>query len=140
MTQTSLRQDNLVLLGRLFAGIATADLDAVSEVLAPDVQWHISGRHPLSGTYVGPRSVLRYFARLAKAAFQTEVQFRGADGDLVVQMHRGWSGGGDQGPAIDQLWILICRIRDGKITAAWSVPSDQHAANAFFQALYPWVG
>jgi ketosteroid isomerase-like protein len=128
---------NVALLARFFGCLARAELTTLrTELLSPDVRWHIAGRHPLSGTHLGPSAVLEFFAQLGKAGFATEVLFREADEHRAVQVHRAWTQRGD-GNDIDLLWVLICRVSAGRIIEAWSMPSDQAAADAFFHASYP---
>ena len=128
---------NLAVLNRFFDCLAKADLSTIrADLLAPDVRWHIAGRHPLSGTHLGPVAVLEFFAQLGRAGFATEVLFREADEHQAVQVHRGWSNRGD-GNEVDLLWVLVCRISGSRIVEAWSLPSDQAAADAFFFAAYP---
>ncbi|MEV5831205.1 hypothetical protein AB0L25_37135 [Spirillospora sp. NPDC052242] len=57
-----------------------------------------------------------------------------ADGDWVVDLHRGWS----TTPAgLDITWALTFRIRRGRIVEAVNYPGDQHAADAFFWRVHP---
>ncbi len=41
------------------------------------------------------------------------------------QMERG-------GDVLDSQIVVACRVDDGKITEAWSIPPDQAAENAFW--------
>ena len=118
-----------------FAAYNAGDLEGIAAALDEDVQWHISGRHPLSGTKNGRAEVLTFFAQLSAAGFQTEPIFFGADKKHVVDIHRGWSNVEGQ-PNVDTTWALIYRIENGKIVEATNLSADQDAANFFFWSQY----
>lgn len=50
-------EENIEVINRLASAYAIADITAIDELLADDVVFHIPGRHPLSGTYVGKSDV-----------------------------------------------------------------------------------
>jgi ketosteroid isomerase-like protein len=127
---------NLRLIRDYYAAYATGDPEAVRPFLAEDVVWRIPGHHPLAGEKRGVDEVISFFAGLAEGRFQAEPVFFQADGDLVVDVHRGWSNVGS-GPEVDQLYALMFRIRDGKIVEAQNFLTDMYASDAFFWAHYP---
>lgn len=136
-SQSSLREANLALVRRFFTCFAAGDLGTLrEEVIAPDVVWHVPGRHPLSGTHRGVDQMLAFFAQLGTSGFQADVQFLQADDERVVDVHRGWSVRGD-GSDIDLVWVLVYRIEDGRITEARNFVSDQAAADTFFLNAHP---
>ena len=136
-SQPSRTEANLALVRTFFACFAAGDLDTLrKEVLAPDVVWHVPGRHPLSGTHRGVDQMLAFFAQLGSSGFQAEVQFLQADDERVVDVHRGWSGRKD-GSDIDLDWVLVYRIENGRITEARNFVSDQAAADTFFLNAHP---
>jgi ketosteroid isomerase-like protein len=136
-SQLSRNEANLALVRRFFACFAAGDLDTLREkVLAPDVIWHVPGRHPLSGTHRGVDEMLAFFAQLGASGFQADLQFLQADDEQVVDVHRGWSSRKD-GSDIDLIWVLVYRIENGRITEARNFVSDQAAADTFFLNAYP---
>jgi hypothetical protein len=75
-----------------------------------------------------------FFQALGRAGFRAETIFLAAQGDWVVDLHRGWS----TSPAgLDMTWALAFRIGDSKIVEAINFATDQHAADAFFWRQYP---
>lgn len=125
---------NVKLIRRYYEVYGAGDLEALRQFFAPDIRWTIPGHHPLAGTKTGAGEVLAFFAQLARAGFRAEILFLAADGDWVVDMHRGWS----TTPAgLDITWTLAYRIRGGKIAEAVNFAADQHAADAFFWRQYP---
>lgn len=136
MAQASDGAANLQLIRDYYAAYATGDPEAVRPFLADDVVWRIPGHHPLAGEKRGVDEVISFFDGLAKGRFQAEPVFFQAEGDLVVDIHRGWSNVGT-GPEVDQLYALMFRIRDGKIVEAQNFLTDMYASDAFFWAHYP---
>lgn len=125
---------NVTFIRRYYEAYGSGDLEALRQFFAPDIRWTIPGHHPLAGTKTGAAEVLAFFAQLARSGFRAEVLFLAADGDWVVDMHRGWS----TTPAgLDITWTLAYRIRGRKIVEAVNFAADQHAADVFFWRQYP---
>jgi ketosteroid isomerase-like protein len=124
---------NVALIRRYYQAYASGDVAALKEFFTEDIQWTIPGHHPLSGTKVGADEVVAFFGQLAKAGFKAEPIFLAADGDWVVDLHRGWS---TEPEGLDITWALAFRIVDGKIAEAINFAADQHAADAYFWRQY----
>ena len=120
-----------------YAAYAEGDLDKLKTFFAPGIVWRIPGHHPLAGEKRGADEVLAFFAQLAKAKFKAEPIFFQAQGDYVVDIHRGWSNVEDGKPGADQLFALMFKIKDGKIVEAQNFLTDQHQADAFFWRVFP---
>lgn len=127
---------NLKLIRDYYAAYATGDPEALRPFLAEDVVWRIPGHHPLAGDKKGRDEVIAFFRGLAKGKFKAEPIFFQASGDLVVDIHRGWSNVG-AGPEVDQFYALMFRIHDGRIIEAQNFLTDMHASDAFFWAHFP---
>ncbi|NJP92373.1 SnoaL-like domain-containing protein [Nonomuraea sp. FMUSA5-5] len=126
---------NVKLIRDYYAAYARNDLTALRErFFAADIVWTIPGHHPLAGTKRGADEVLAFFAQLARAGFRADPIALAADGDWVIDLHRGWS---TQPEGLDILWALAFRIRAGRIVEAVNFAADQHAADAFFWRRYP---
>ncbi|WP_151476092.1 nuclear transport factor 2 family protein [Streptomyces albicerus] len=122
------------LIRRYYEAYGTGDLNALRPFFAPDVRWTIPGHHPLSGTKEGIDEVLAFFRELGRAGFRAETLCIAADGDWVIDLHRGWSTAPE---GLDITWALAFRIRNGKIAEAINFAGDQHLADAFFWRNYP---
>jgi ketosteroid isomerase-like protein len=130
----SAKHPNVDLIERYYDAYGRNDLAALrDQFFAPDIRWQIPGHHPLAGTKQGLDEVIAFFAQLGRAGFRAQTLFLEANDEWVVDLHRGWS---ETGPGLDQTWALAFRIRDGKIAEAVNYPGDQHAADAFFWAVY----
>ncbi|MFD9901039.1 nuclear transport factor 2 family protein [Mesorhizobium sp. NPDC059025] len=127
---------NIQLIRDYYAAYSTGNPEAVRRFLSSDVVWRIPGHHPLAGDKRGQDEVIAFFNGLAKGRFKADPLFFQAQGDLVVDIHRGWSNVGS-GPEVDQLYALMFRIRDGKIVEAQNFLTDMYSSDAFFWAQYP---
>lgn len=125
---------NVRIVQEYYRHYAEGDLEGMRALMAPDVEWTIPGHHPLAGTKKGLTEIMAFFQQLKKAGFKAEVLFLGANDRYVVDVHRGW---GSFGPdSLDQNWVLVYEIRDGKIARVQNFAADQHAADAFFWRVY----
>jgi len=123
------------LVQRFYECYTTGDLQALKdEVLAPDVVWHIPGRHPLSGPKHGAEEIVAFFSQLARANMQAEVLYLAGDDSHAVDVHRGW--GATETAAMDMTWVLYYRIEDGRIVEVTNFAADQAQADNFFWATY----
>ncbi len=127
---------NIQLVRDYYAAYAKGEPEALRPFLAEDVVWRIPGHHPLAGDKRGRDEVIAFFRSLAAGRFKAEPVFFQAQGELVVDIHRGWSNVG-RGPEVDQLYALMFRIRDGRIVEAQNFLTDMYASDAFFWAHYP---
>lgn len=128
-------EENIKVVQDFFAAYGANDLAGIAAVMHEDVQWHIPGRHPLSGTKNGRAEVLAFFAELGAAGFKADPIYFGADETYVVDIHRGWSNAEGK-PNVDTTWALVYRIENGKIVEATNLSADQDAANTFFWSQY----
>lgn len=126
---------NLDLVHRFFQAYASNDLPAIESILSPDIQWHIPGDHPLSGTKMGIPAVLEYFKQLGKAAFQASPIVMGVNDNYVIDCHHNWSTYSDAG-SYRAMSCLLWTIEDGRITEVYNFPEDQHRTDAFFRTVY----
>jgi uncharacterized protein len=120
---------------RGFAAFAAGDTDTMRELFAPDVAWHVAGRHPLAGSFKGVEEVLRHFGQIQERAGGT---YRSEVHDIV---------GNDQhvfaafiatakraGKSLRDGQILLCHVSDGKVTEAWLLPGDAHLVDDFWSS------
>jgi len=119
-----------------FAAYATYDIPAMRTVLTDDIEWTIPGHHPLSGTKQGVEEVAAFFTQLGKAGFQADPLFLEANGEYVVDIHRGWTTEGVG--KVDTLWALVWHFNsEGKIDRVVNLSADQHQMDAYVWNNYP---
>lgn len=126
---------NITLIHSFFAAYSTNDPEAIGKILADDIQWHIPGTHPLSGTKVGVKAVLEYFEQLNLGQFKAEPIVMGVNDNYVIDCHRNWSNlpGGDN---LNNMSCLLWRIENDKIMEVHNFPENQQIVDVFFSKLY----
>lgn len=125
---------NADLVHRFFTAYATHDLPTIKAILAPTIQWHIPGHHPLSGVKKGIDEVLAYLAQLGKAHFQARPIVMGVNEQYVIDCHQNWS----ELAGVENLNAMSCllwKIEQDQIVEVYNFPQDQHQVNAFFTTL-----
>jgi uncharacterized protein len=126
---------NIQIVQDFFEAYGKNDLEGMRQVLAEDVQWHIPGRHPLSGTKNGIDEVINFFDELGKAGFKAEVMILAANDNYVIDAHRGWSNATNV-ENVDLNWVLLYQIENNKIKRVINFAGDQPLADAFFTKSY----
>ena len=86
------KHPNLQVIEDFFAAYAAKDVGRIRDALAPDIVWRIPGHHPLSGEKRGVDEVLAFMDQLGKANFKAQPLVIVAEGDYVIDHHRGWDG------------------------------------------------
>jgi ketosteroid isomerase-like protein len=118
-------------LGRQRAMYLGGRIEAVKDLLAPDVVWHVPGTSAIAGDHTGRDAVLGYFRRrreLCGATLAITERGRVTYGDVYVAIADGSATlGGRQ-----HTWRTagLYRVADGRVAEAWLVPSDLAAFDA----------
>jgi uncharacterized protein len=126
--------EDVAVVRRLYAAVATGDLTAIGECFHEDAVWHLPGTNALSGTHRG-RSAIRDDL-LVKQSPISGGTFRAQLLDLAV---------GDQyivaivhataerpGCRLDQTVCQLMRVEKGKIVEVRGHYADEAALNAFW--------
>jgi uncharacterized protein len=122
---------NVQLIHQFFQAYATQDLNAIRQIVSPDIEWIIPGRHPLSGTKAGVEQVLDYFSQLSAYSFAAQPLVMGYNDEYVIDCHLNWSNR-PEGENLRSMSCLLWKIRNGKIVQVYNFPQDQHLVDAFF--------
>jgi uncharacterized protein len=122
---------NLQLIHLFFQAYAENNLEAIGQILSPDIEWVIPGRHPFSGTKIGVAEVLGYFKQLQIFSFQAKPIVMGVNDDYVIDCHLNWSNL-ENGENIEKMSCLLWKFKDGKISKVYNFPENQHLIDAFF--------
>jgi uncharacterized protein len=125
-------QANLDVMQRAVEAFVKGDMAALSTLFAPDVVWHVPGRHLLAGDYRGQGEVFGFFGRLME---ETGGTFRlepievlpGERGGVYVDRVRAER----KGRSLDILLLLRVTISGGRITEGWDCFHQEHLLEAF---------
>ncbi|MEX5718259.1 nuclear transport factor 2 family protein [Geodermatophilus maliterrae] len=116
-----------------YEAFGKGDLDRLTELWSPDIQWHEPGRNQVSGDYAGPPAVFEVFGRImehSQGSFRIEplrVFADDTDGVAVVRMS-GHTGDRD----LDVLATHVVRFEGDCMAEFWAANTDQAAVDAFF--------
>lgn len=108
--------------GEMYAG---GSIDAVAELLAEDIVWHVPGTSPIAGDHRGIGQVVAYFERRRRQASSTMRMRPGellADGDAVVQFVAGSAE--LDGERVSWKTIGVYRVEDDRVREVWLVALD----------------
>jgi ketosteroid isomerase-like protein len=110
-------------------------IEAVTDLLAPDVLWHVPGTSAIAGDHTGRDAVLAYFRRRRELCHATlviterghltyeDVYVAVADASATIGgRQRRWRTAG------------LYRVAEGRIAEAWLVPADLGAFDAAWGA------
>lgn len=126
---------NLRLIESFFFAYGNNDLDGITQILSPEIEWVIPGHHPLSGTKKGIDEVLNYFKQLQRYHFGASPIVMGCNDEYVIDCHLNWSNR-ENGGNMKRMSCLLWQFRDGKIVKVYNFPEDQHIVDAFFNEAF----
>jgi ketosteroid isomerase-like protein len=126
------QQANLTLMKRAVDAFVKGDMAALSTMFAPDVVWHVPGRHMLAKDYRGRDEVFGFFGRLMEetgGSFRLEPieALAGESGGIYVDRVRAER----KGRSLDILLLLRVTISDGRITEGWDCFHQEHLLEEF---------
>lgn len=106
----------------MYAGGA---VDAVVELLADDIVWHVPGASPIAGDHRGHDAVIEYFKtrrRIADNSMQLHLGEMLSEVDLVVQLVDGTAELG--GESVSWKTVGIYKLEANRIAEVWLVSLD----------------
>ena len=108
-----------------------ADPSEARKFISDDVVYHVPGANPLSGDHRGIEAVKALMLKLREMNVRiVEVHDVLATDDHVVALLRGTAS--REGRDLSMNQANIYHVRDGKITEAWLLPTDQRAVDELF--------
>jgi uncharacterized protein len=100
-------------------------IDAVAELLAEDIVWHVPGTSQIAGDHRGKKAVVEYFETRRRLASSTMSMHPGrviSEGDAVVQLIEGRAV--FYGKQVSWQTTGIYRVDPPWVREAWLVPLD----------------
>jgi uncharacterized protein len=124
---------NAVVMRRAYAAFGAGDFAAMSEIVHPDVRFHVPGRSVLSATYEGRDAAFGYFGKLMELSggtFRIENLhlFPSDFGGVYVDRLKAER----NGKTLDLPICLVIRLQDGQMTEAWDYFEDTAVWDAFW--------
>ena len=102
-------------------------MEAVAELLSPDIVWHVPGNSPIAGDHSGVPQVVEYFERRRRLANETMRMHPGeviAEGDAVAQFVKGTATLDGQPVSWQTIGVYRVDIGQRKVREVWLVPLD----------------
>jgi uncharacterized protein (TIGR02246 family) len=125
---------NVDLVRRVYTAFSAGDMNALSELFAPDIVWSVPGNSRLSGDHKGQDAVFALFALCGELSGGTLVvdpmTIESTGDNTVVSTHRVTAQRGDK--KLDVVETENVTIENGKLTRADESVSDQKASDAFW--------
>ena len=120
---------NAALLRRTLDGLNSADMQALNDAVADDVEWHEIGR---AEAIHGKAALAERYGGDAPPDFTITAQVHDvvANDDHTVALVEATAERG--GRTFKYRTAEICHVRDGKITERWAFSDDTAAINEFF--------
>lgn len=113
---------------------ARGELDAVGAYFSEDVVWHVAGKHPLSGDYVGRDALIAYFKHAgAESGGSLKLEPSGilANDEHVALFLR--VTGERNGKTLDVEMAEVMTVGpDGLWTEFFAMPDDQASVDEFW--------
>ena len=116
-----------------YEAFTRGDLEALRDLFAEDIVWHVPGDNKISGDYAGQDATFGYFGKLMELSggtFKTKLHEILASDGHGVGLHRDTAD--RDGKTLDTEEVLIFHMRDGKVSEAWEAYPDHGAFDAFW--------
>ncbi|MDQ6726637.1 MAG: nuclear transport factor 2 family protein [Actinomycetota bacterium] len=126
---------NVEILRRAYAAYAAADMEALDDLFADDVIWHVPGHSPVAGDHEGKEEVLGIVTRLMELTDGTahlEAYALMADGSHGVALVE--STASRHGATRTSRLVQVFRISGTQITELWSYPGDPYGDDLFLSS------
>jgi len=124
---------NAALMRRLFDAFGRRDGAAVAAMFDHDVVWRVGGDTPMSGEYRGWRDVVTFLRRTTQetdGTYTSSFVWAVGNDDQAAAVYRARGSRGGMDLDIEQL--LLCEIREGRITSATAIPFEPEAFTRFW--------
>jgi ketosteroid isomerase-like protein len=124
---------NEELLRRGYEAFAQGDLEAVKDVFAGDIVFHVPGRGLISGEYRGRDAALGFFAKgqqLSGGTLRIELHDVAATAEhaIALQVNRAER----NGKTLEARVVGVYHVRDGNVTEAWFLTDSQYENDEFW--------
>jgi ketosteroid isomerase-like protein len=124
---------NLATFHSIYTAFTTGDMDTLATFFDEHVVWHTPGRHLLAGAFEGIDPTFASFTEefeRSGGSYSVEVRDVLANDEHIVTLLHATAD--RNGKRLDQDYVIVFRMRDGKVEAAWEVWRDQASVDEFW--------
>ena len=129
---------NQDIVNKFFDSYMKRDLDAVKNVMAPNVVWYFMGRHKLAGTKIGIDEVIKFFDTMggimAKSKPAIEKLIVAEKGNYLIECQH-ISTNREDGINIEHHVSVLWTIENGKIVSGRHFFADPESVDRYFNAV-----
>jgi hypothetical protein len=125
--------DNGGLIRSGYEAFAKGDMETIAKIFATDIQWNISGRNMISGTYDGQEATFAFFGKLMEftdGTFSVAVHDLLASDDHVVVL--AMESGSRNGKSLESDDVHVWHLAGGQAVEFWGISKDQHEVDEFW--------
>ena len=125
--------DNGELIRSGYEAFAKGDMETIATIFAADIQWNISGRNMISGTYDGQEAAFAFFGKLMEltdGTFSVAVHDLLASDDHVVVLAK--ESGSRNGKSLESDDVHVWHLAGGQAVEFWGISKDQHEVDEFW--------
>ncbi len=126
---------NAALLRKGHEAFSTGDRATLTEIIAEDALWHVAGKSPFSGDYLGRKGVFGLFDKMAELSSGTikieDHDFLGTDQHAVALFKIIATRGGK---TLDANYCEVVHWREGQVVEDWGLACDQNAFDEFWSS------
>jgi ketosteroid isomerase-like protein len=125
--------DNGELIRSGYEAFSKGDMETIAKIFANDIQWNISGRNLISGSYSGQEETFAFFGKLLELSdgtFSVSVHDLLASDDHVVVLAK--ESASRNGKSLDSDDVHVWHIADGKAVEFWGISKEQHEVDEFW--------
>ena len=131
---TTAQHANIQRSKRAYEAFGKGDMATVSDLLADDVLWHVSGSSPLAGDYKGKDAVFGFFGKLMEmtgGTFKLEVHDILANDEHSVTLLTATAE--RNGKKLDTRQVHITHPdSEGRVKEFWAFDENQAASDQFY--------
>jgi len=116
-----------------YEAFSKGDMETIAKIFAPDIQWSVSGRNRISGTYNGQEETFAFFGKLLEltdGTFTVAVHDLLATDDHVVVLAK--ESARRDGKSLESDDVHVWHLANGKATEFWGISKDQHEVDEFW--------
>ena len=131
---TTAQHANIQRSKRAYEAFGKGDMATVSDLLADDVLWHVSGSSPLAGDYKGKDAVFGFFGKLTEmtgGTFKLEVHDILANDEHSVTLLTATAE--RNGKKLDTRQVHVTHPdSEGRVKEFWAFDENQAASDQFY--------
>jgi uncharacterized protein len=107
-----------------FEAFDNGDMQAMDQLLADDIVWHVGGKSKLSGTYRGKQELMELFEKQNQLpATRTDLHDVVGNDDHVIAIGRASMEDPDGG-TVEWNYANVFHVKDGKATEVWGLADE----------------